>query len=646
MSALQIAVVLGAVLSVGEPELTRIKFNHPGLIVDLGVGLWAWPLPMDYDGDGDLDLVVSCPDVPYNGTYLFENTDGRVKDPVFQPARRIGDGFTNIQVSDPAGKPRVLVPGAEFVDFLTQGFSKRKKLPVDPKVHSAAGRIRANQWKYSDVDGDSDLDLIVGIEDWTDYGWDDAYDKQGNWTHGPLRGFVYLLKNEGDPKKPRYTAPVKLLAAGSPIDGFGMPSPNLADFDGDGDLDLICGEFLDQFTYYENVGSKEHLQLAKGRRLTHQGRPLAMDLEMIVPAAVDWDFDGDVDLVVGQEDGRVALVEHTGKIVDGSPSYLPPKFFRQKQADLKFGALATPVGVDWDSDGDEDLLCGNTAGYIGFLENLGGNPPKWAQPKLLEADGKTIRIEAGKNGSIQGPCEAKWGYTTLSAADWNGDGLADLMVNSIWGEVLVFINVGSKSSPKLAEGRPLEVEWPAEPPKPAWNWWSPKGKQLVTQWRTTPFMIDWNRDGLMDLVMLDHEGYLALFQRSRHGDALKLAPGRRIFRDEKGTLLRLNERPAGKSGRRKFTLVDWDQDGRVDLLLDGRNCDFYRNVADKDGETTLQRIGPLASTRLAGHDASPTTVDWDKDGVRDLLIGAEDGRFYFLRNPKSVGTGRSAAAHE
>ncbi|MEY3772410.1 MAG: hypothetical protein RL067_424, partial [Verrucomicrobiota bacterium] len=33
---------LGAV----EPGLERLKYNHPGLVVDLGVGLWAWPLPM------------------------------------------------------------------------------------------------------------------------------------------------------------------------------------------------------------------------------------------------------------------------------------------------------------------------------------------------------------------------------------------------------------------------------------------------------------------------------------------------------------------------------------------------------------------------------------------------------------------------
>ena len=43
-----------------------------------------------------------------------------------------------------------------------------------------------------------------------------------------------------------------------------------------------------------------------------------MDLEMIVPVAFDWDRDGDLDLIVGDEDGRVALVENTGKLADRS----------------------------------------------------------------------------------------------------------------------------------------------------------------------------------------------------------------------------------------------------------------------------------------------------------------------------------------
>ena len=36
--------------------------------------------------------------------------------------------------------------------------------------------------------------------------------------------------------------------------------------------------------------------------------------------------------------------------------------------------------------------------------------------------------------------------------------------------------------------------------------------------------------------------------------------------------------------------------------------------------------------KLAGHTTSPTMVDWDGDSLPDLLIGAEDGHFYYLKN--------------
>ena len=144
---------------------------------------------------------------------------------------------------------------------------------------------------------------------------------------------------------------------------------------------------------------------------------------MIVPVAFDWDKDGDLDLIVGDEDGRVAFVENTGKLdADRTPVFAQPVYFQQEADTLKCGALATPVGFDWDGDGDTDIVSGNTAGYIEFFENLSGPKvakPKWAAPKRLEVDGKPFRIMAGPNGSIQGPAEAKWGYTTFSVADWD-----------------------------------------------------------------------------------------------------------------------------------------------------------------------------------------------------------------------------------
>lgn len=623
---LLLVLVLGAG-NTSHADFERLHYNHPGLVVDLGVGLWAWPLPMDWDGDGDYDLVVSCPDVPFKGIYLFENPGGDVRMPVFKPPVKVGPGMGNIRVSVVDGKPRVLTPGREWVGFLGKGFAENKSVKATlPKI----GKTRAKQWHYVDYDGDGVLDLVVGIGEWTEYGWDNAYDERGKWMRGPLRGWVFLLRNKGTTAKPDYEPAVKVEAGGEPVDVYGMPSPNMADFDGDGDLDLICGEFMDGFTYFRNVGTRREPKYAKGQRLVHKGAAIAMHVQMITPTAIDWDNDGDVDLVVGDEDGRVAWIENTGRMAGNVPGFLPPVYFQQEARDLKFGALVTPVSVDWDGDGDEDLVCGNTSGNIGWFENLdGGNPPKWAAVKLLEAGGETIHLQSGPNGSIQGPAESKWGYTTLSVADWDHDGDLDLVVNSIWGKVVWFENTGTKSNPVLVAAKPVEVEWKDKAPKPAWNWWDPQGKELVTQWRTTPLVVDWDGDQLQDLVMLDHEGYLAWFRRERRGGALILHPPERVFRAGDGAL-RLNPGTAGRSGRRKLCVVDWDRDGRLDLLANSVNVTLLRNAMQNGNIAAFEDMGALSKQRLAGHTTSPTTVDWNRDGVRDLLVGAEDGRFYYL----------------
>ena len=631
-----------------DKDFKIMKYNNPGLNVDLGVGLWAWPLPMDYDEDGDMDLLVSSQGKPFNGLYLYENKSGE-KVPVFEKQKRLYKSIKDIQVSYIDGKPRFTIPGFELTDF-KNSYDKVKTplFSVDSIKKDMKGRIRFNQWKLVDYDNDGDVDIVVGIDDWGDYGWDNAYDAKGNWTNGPLHGYVYLIENVNG----KYVNRGKIKAAGKDIDVFGAPTPNFADFDGDGDLDLVCGEFLDKMTYFENIGTREKPVYAKGKHLANDNGVIRMDLEMIIPVAIDWNKDGYVDLIVGDEDGRVAFIENTGKVKNGMPQFKDPVYLQQKADNVKFGALATPYGVDWDNDGDEDIIVGNSAGYITFIENLGdrNGMPKWAAPKLLESEGKTIRIMAGYNGSIQGPAEEKWGYTTLSVADWDGDGLKDIIVNSIFGKVIWYKNIGTKQSPKLAKSQEVKVDWQTKDiPKPSWNWWSPKPNELVTQWRTTPFAIDWNKDGLTDLIMLDTGGYLSYFERIKKGNELILKQPKRIFygtdysgyrqnhavTDSIPGLLKLNSGKFGQSGRRKFTIADWDGDGKPDVLVNSLNVTVMRNLGEKQGIVQIKNQKPVAKLVLAGHDTSPTIVDWNKDGIPDLLVGAEDGHFYYLENPRS-----------
>jgi predicted neuraminidase len=647
-AAFAVAVALVAAAPASAAGLEPLPYNHPGLVVDLGVGLWAWPIPADADGDGDFDLLVSCPDKPSNGVWLFENpgTDTAADPlPAFRPGRRLSPTVHYVMPSWVDGALRVLSPGVEYRDFARTGTQAKSPLPVAANWYTPRGtqpkgpKVRHNQWRYADYDGDGRLDLVCGVEDWSDYGWDDGYDASGTWTHGPLHGFVFVLAGRPDGT---FAEPERLEADGRPVDVYGCPSPNLADFDGDGDLDLLCGSFLDRCTYFQNVGTRTAPRYAAGVPVrTVDGAPLALELEMIVPVAFDWNKDGRIDLVVGDEDGRIAFVEHAGRTAaDGGPLFHPPRYFRQQADTLKCGALATPVGVDLDDDGDTDILSGNTAGFLELFENLSGKgvaEPRWAAPRRIEAGGKTLRIMAGPNGSIQGPAEAKWGYTTATVADWDGDGPLDIVLNSILGDVVWLRNEGTRKEPRFAAPAAVEVEWEAAPPRLAWGWRTPVGKRLLTQWRTTPLAFDFTGDGLVDLAMLDHEGYLALFARARRDGRLVLLPPRRAFLDEAGRPLRLTAGTAGGSGRRKLCVTDWDGDGRFDLLVNSKNADLLRQVA-ADGDTwRFTNAGGLAARNIEGHDVSPAVVDFTGGGRPDFLGGAEDGRLYRLRREPAAG---------
>ena len=219
-------------VSAADPQLERIQFNNPGLVVDLGVGLWAWPLPMDYDQDGDWDLVVVVPGQAVQRHLLLRESGGSratgqgsessqpstiSHQPVFKPGVRIADGPTNVQVSFVDGKPRRDDAGEDL-----------RRLPRAPvlRIRSSSRcrrrsirqyeRYRANQWRLVDFDGDGDLDVIIGIEIWDDYGWDDAWDEDGNWKNGPLHGYVYLVENVARGQRPRtLQRPGRLLLTNS-----------------------------------------------------------------------------------------------------------------------------------------------------------------------------------------------------------------------------------------------------------------------------------------------------------------------------------------------------------------------------------------------------------------------------------------------
>lgn len=665
-------------------DMNRIPYNNDDILMDLEAGTWAQPAVMDYDGDGNLDLVVSGTGVCYHGVYVFYGDENSKDTLIMSKADKVSGGLGNFYPTYLYEVERTADGVYNYTYEDTRIFSGSKGAGelnslgnwknYNVGITWPKEATRADEYSLVDYDGDGLLDLIRGVGNWNEYGWAGKFDSTGHWgsyeTNDPLHGWVMWAKNVGTNEDPVYESQARLICINNdedtPLDTYGHPAPSFYDWDGDGDLDLVCGNFVDDVLYFENIGTRTEPEYAEGVPFKHaDGSNVQLELCMLTTTTFDWNQDGLPDLLVGEEDGRVCYYENTGEFArNGAPVMEKAQYFQTPADNLSVGILCTPFSIDWDGDGDEDIFTGDSAGFFSYIENItidnGKTPdgktaseltdeelaeyltdPSWAAPvRLTDEDGEVIRIIAGANGSIQGPAEEKWGYTVLSMADWDGDGDMDIMANSIWGKIVWLENLNEEGETGLKFSAPQSVVVDSdEPDKPSWNWWDPEPGELVSQWRTTPFMIDLNKDGLMDIVMQDYEGYLAFFERQEDGS---VTPGQRIFLNENGGELRLNSGTQGSSGRTKLLLVDWDGDGDLDIIRNhSASVGFIENLGvDEDGYYTFSNTTELLHTRqIQSHTTNPTVCDWNKDGTPDLIVGAEDGHFYYYVNKTNADAG-------
>lgn len=621
-------------------DFVRLKFNNPEAVVPLKAGFGVEDLQIvDRDGDGQLDIVLEgmLPGWCWGGTYFFRNpTPKGVKDadPVFPKSVRL-------EPKDLPVKPTYLYEDGTPVGNVHYG---------NPEFGWHGWHNCFDERQLQDLDGDGIDDLIVSVAERDMDAWQNCYDERGIWMRPQFRAFVYWLKGLANGRFAR--ANILYLENDQPLEVCGQPSTMIADWDRDGDLDLILFDFKDTITYFENTGTRTAPRFTSGRFLRDpDGERLHFELCMGRGRTVDWDRDGLPDIVFAEEDARVGWFRNTGRLVNGMPQFEKPRYFRQQADEVYSGALSCPWACDMDGDGDQDIVCGNSAGFIEYIENLSGPGvefPRWAEPRrLTEPDGRAIRFQAGTSGSIQGPCESKWGYMTLSVADWDGDGLPDIMGNGVSGEVRWWRNVGTRRNPKFDFGKGVEVEWDGAQPELKWGWMKPKlqhnQKELLTQWRTTPVMFDWNGDGLVDLLMLDTEGVLSFFERARDaaGRLIVKSP-RHAFRWTNGKPLKINcgFRDGIGCGRRKICVGDWDGDGKADIVVNGSvNAEIYLQRKAENGEWFFESVGAPARLKLDTHDPQPAFCDFNGDGVADLLFGPMDGYIYYLRNPRTEGKG-------
>jgi hypothetical protein len=142
------------------------------------------------------------------------------------------------------------------------------------------------------------------------------------------------------------------------------------------------------------------------------------------PTAADWDGDGDLDLVVGNFAGTFYVFNGEGK---GKFQPKPQMIMLGKEPLRIVGAHSDPVVVDWDGDGDFDLLSGSSNGGVQWSENSAGKgkPPELMAFKTLIEPG--VRVDYGEplsEGDLTGPTTS----TRIWVDDVNSDGKLDILV--------------------------------------------------------------------------------------------------------------------------------------------------------------------------------------------------------------------------
>jgi len=205
------------------------------------------------------------------------------------------------------------------------------------------------------------------------------------------------------------------------------------------------------------------------------------------PLGVDWDEDGDMDLLSGEYSGFITLFLNTG--TSTNPSLTNTGYIEANNIDIDVGNLAVPEVNDWNEDGRKDLIIGCDAGYVYVYLNQGTN--------IAPVFGNSIRIEANGN-------TLRYIKNCPRIADLNEDGLKDLVLSWIEGSCLFWPNHGTNAAPLFVEKYELTGYTDLVDPDPGLYNWSHFG------------VSDWNEDGHVDLVYSRWESEIFVHLHGTH----------------------------------------------------------------------------------------------------------------------------------
>ncbi|MCF6249696.1 MAG: VCBS repeat-containing protein [Methylococcaceae bacterium] len=557
--------------------------NNP--LAGLFVGSRTAPVFVDIDGDSDFDAFIG----EGSGSIKFYRNIGTTTVPNLV-VDVVGNPLSDFNVGYVAAPTFADIDNDGDLDvFVGEGrgtirFYRNTGTSTGPVfVADVAGNpltdfdVGFGAWPtFADIDNDGDLDAFVGV----------------------AKGTVEFYRNTGTNINPNFESGV----AGNPLAGvssLGFNSiPGFADLDGDGDLDAFVGEYYGTVKFYHNIGTNVTPTFV----LDIASNPLAgIDVgRQAAPVFVDLDNDGDLDVFVGEEFGKVFFYRNTG--TNTTPNFVTD-FAGNPLAGFDVGNAAVPAFVDIDGDGDLDSFVGNSRGSVMFYRNNGINT---APNFIADASGNPL-------AAIY-----LFGNAVPKFADLDGDGDMDVFVGEQYGAIEFYLNIGSNTVPNFVSdtvGNPLLGFGVGSYAAPAFADLDSDGDLdafVGERYGVVKFFenidptsngvtkYDFNGDRKSDILIRNGSGFLAMYQMNGASRTL-FAVG--------GLPLDWNVQEVG----------DFNGDGKADILI--RNGSGFLSMYQMNGASrTLFAVGGLPL------DWNVVQVgDFNGDGNADILIRNSSG---------------------